>query len=74
MSRRYEFGRADIRETPTEIVHPYEFEEVFGEGPDRPDDYALTIGDPYATAYALAGTREELQAFTAHLVALVARL
>jgi hypothetical protein len=72
MSARYEFGRAT--ETPTEVVHPDDYREVFGDEPDNATDYVLVIGDPWASAYAVEGSREELQAFTARLAGLVASL
>lgn len=71
MSARYELVRADTEETPTDIIHPDDFEETFGEGPARSGDYALTIGDPWNSAYALTGNLEELQAFVVHLAGLV---
>jgi hypothetical protein len=69
MSRRYEFGRAagKFTRTPMEYYGPgTDFEEIF-EGEFEPGSAVLTIGDPYASAYALEGTPEELRAYVRDL-------
>jgi hypothetical protein len=65
MSKRYEFGTAD--QTPVELVIPADFEEEFGYEPDKDGNFALTIGNAWASAYAVEGSLPELREFVAKL-------
>lgn len=59
MSRRYEF-----LEDGVEVLTPQEVDDnhVFEVFPLDADQVALVLGNPYATAGVLVGTRERLQA------------
>lgn len=65
MGERYECG--DVS-TDLEVVGPG---AVLGEEELSPDRFALVIGNPWASAYAIEGRLEDLMAFAQRLTSVV---
>jgi hypothetical protein len=59
MSLRYEISAAD--DTSVYVVQPGS--EEADDLELKPGEYSLVIGDPGSSAYAINGTRDELQSF-----------
>ena len=71
MSRRYECGSAREVEVGTMSGREAAGEQILTRDEIAAGEHALIIGDPYATAYAVTGTREELRKFAATLATFV---
>lgn len=69
MAPRYEWSAATA--TDVKIVAPHDPE--FHDDADAPeaDDWAIVLGNPYATAFVVSGDLEELEQFAARVLALV---